>query len=259
MPTVDEARAHCAAILAGLDDDTLEYVAGAVFDDEDAGTVLPEDDLVDFLVPMLDELCDGDEDAARGKAKQLWAALASGSDVAPKETKPADVRRAPISLGKGPTTALEAKVLREQEELRKGVAAVEIVYDRSVGDDGESAAARKDAERLAARRAYLANEAARQSAELAAELEEARVVAARSRLSGEASGSRLAAIELGPFQLPNPGGGADLIENASMILVPGHRYGLIGRNGKGKSTLLKFLASRRVGGLDKSTSVHYVR
>ena len=139
MPTLDEARAHCAAILAGLDDDTLEYVAGAVFDDEDAGTVLPEDDLVDFLVPMLDELCDGDEDAARGKAKQLWAALASGSDVAPKETKPADVRRAPISLGKGPTTALEAKVLREQEELRKGVAAVEIVYDRSVGDDGESA------------------------------------------------------------------------------------------------------------------------
>ena len=258
MPTVDEARAHCAAILAGLDDDTLEYVSGAVFDDEDAGTVLPEDDLVDFLVPMLDELCDGDEDAARGKAKQLWAALASGSDVAPKETKPADVRRAPISLGKGPTTALEAKVLREQEELRKGVAAVEIVYDRSVGDDGESAAARKDAERLAARQAYLANEAARQSAELAAELEEARVVAARSRLSGEASGSRLAAIELGPFQLPNPGGGADLIENASMILVPGHRYGLIGRNGKGKSTLLKFLASRRVGGLDKSTSVHYV-
>ncbi|ACO60757.1 ABC transporter/cobalt transport family protein [Micromonas commoda] len=258
MPTVDEARAHCAAILAGLDDDTLEYVAGAVFDDEDAGTVLPEDDLVDFLVPMLDELCDGDEDAARGKAKQLWAALASGSDAAPKETKPADVRRAPISLGKGPTTALEAKVLREQEELRKGVAAVEIVYDRSVGDDGESAAARKDAERLAARQAYLANEAARQSAELAAELEEARVVAARSRLSGEASGSRLAAIELGPFQLPNPGGGADLIENASMILVPGHRYGLIGRNGKGKSTLLKFLASRRVGGLDKSTSVHYV-
>lgn len=78
------------------------------------------------------------------------------------------------------------------------------------------------------------------------------------RLSGEATGSRLATIELGPFQLPNPGGGSDLLENASMILVPGHRYGLIGRNGKGKSTLLKFIASRRVGGLDPSTSVHYV-
>ena len=58
--------------------------------------------------------------------------------------------------------------------------------------------------------------------------------------------------------MPNPGGGADLIEDATLTLVPGHRYGLIGRNGKGKSTLLKFLASRRVGGLDPSLSVHYV-
>ena len=258
MPTIGEARAHCATVLAGLDDDTLDYVAGAVFEDEDAGTVLPEDDLVDFLVPMLDELCAGDEDAAGDKAKQLYAALASGADDVAKQVKPAEVKRAPISLGKGPTTALEAKVMREQEELRSKVAAVEVKYDRSVGEDGESAAAKKDAGRLAAKQAYLAEEAAKQNAELAAELEDARVTAARMRLSGEASGSRLAAIELGPFQLPNPGGGADLIENASAILVPGHRYGLIGRNGKGKSTLLKFLASRRVGGLDPSTSVHYV-
>ena len=63
-----------------------------------------------------------------------------------------------------------------------------------------------------------------------------------------AFGSRLATIELGPFSVANPGGGADLIENANMVLAAGHRYGLIGRNGKGKSTLLKFLASRRVGG-----------
>ena len=142
MPTIGEARAHCATVLAGLDDDTLDYVAGAVFGDEDAGTVLPYDDLVDFLVPMLDELCAGDEDAAGDKAKQLYAALASGAEDVSKEVKPAEAKRAPISLGKGPTTALEAKVMREQEELRSKVAAVEVKYDRSVGEDGESAAAR---------------------------------------------------------------------------------------------------------------------
>ena len=43
-----------------------------------------------------------------------------------------------------------------------------------------------------------------------------------------------------------------------LTLAPGHRYGLIGRNGKGKSTLLKFIASRRVGGLAADVSVHYV-
>jgi ATP-binding cassette subfamily F protein 3 len=63
---------------------------------------------------------------------------------------------------------------------------------------------------------------------------------------------------LGPFVLPNPGGGAELLEDASMVLVPGRRYALIGRNGKGKSTLLKAAAARRVGALPDSLSVYYV-
>eukprot|EP00658_Telonema_sp_P-2_P025732 TRINITY_DN20366_c0_g2_i2.p2 TRINITY_DN20366_c0_g2~~TRINITY_DN20366_c0_g2_i2.p2 ORF type:complete len:120 (-),score=41.46 TRINITY_DN20366_c0_g2_i2:143-502(-) len=41
-------------------------------------------------------------------------------------------------------------------------------------------------------------------------------------------------------------------------MVKGHRYALIGRNGKGKSTLLKALAARRVGKLPVNMSVHYV-
>ena len=81
---------------------------------------------------------------------------------------------------------------------------------------------------------------------------------AASRLRISDGATALGTQELGPFTVPNPGGGADLIEDVSLVLVPGHRYGLIGRNGKGKSTLLKLLASRRVGGLDASLSVHYV-
>ena len=38
----------------------------------------------------------------------------------------------------------------------------------------------------------------------------------------------------------------------------GRRYGLIGRNGKGKSTLLRGLASRQVGGIPDGLTVHYV-
>lgn len=41
-------------------------------------------------------------------------------------------------------------------------------------------------------------------------------------------------------------------------VLQGHRYALIGRNGKGKSTLLKALAARRVGELPMNMSVHYV-
>ena len=70
-------------------------------------------------------------------------------------------------------------------------------------------------------------EAERASAELQEDLEKARETAARLHLTD--FGAALGTLELGPFQLPNPGGGADLLENASLVLVPGRRYGLIGK------------------------------
>ena len=52
------------------------------------------------------------------------------------------------------------------------------------------------------------------------------------------------------FNLPNrKGGGADLLADASLILASGRRYGLMGRNGCGKTTLLTALASRELGGI----------
>ena len=94
-------------------------------------------------------------------------------------------------------------------------------------------------------------------AQLEAEMHEARIKAAMARIKGD-GGYVLGPIDTGEFNLPNPGGGIDLLESASLLLTPGKRYGLIGRNGKGKSTLLKALAARRVGNLPDSMSLHYV-
>jgi ATP-binding cassette subfamily F protein 3 len=257
MPTPEETLAACAEVLAGLDADTIEYVAGGV---EDA---LDEFDEFEDLVAGFarDELCGGDDARASALARELWEKLkgggggGGGGDAA--SAAAAAEKRAPISLGGG-VSKLEARTMRDTEALRSQFAAQEITYDHAPSEGGAAGASAKERARAEQKQRYLAAEAAAQAAELAAELEAARTRAARLRLSGDATGSRLATIELGPFTLPNPGGGADLLESASLTLAPGHRYGLIGRNGKGKSTLLKFLASRRVGGLDPSTSVHYV-
>ena len=79
-----------------------------------------------------------------------------------------------------------------------------------------------------------------------------------AKLRAKEGAPRLGSIELGPTNIPNPGGGADLIEDASCVFVPGHRYGLLGRNGKGKSTLLKHMAARRMSGLPPPVSIYYV-
>jgi ATP-binding cassette, subfamily F, member 3 len=93
------------------------------------------------------------------------------------------------------------------------------------------------------------------AAELEQELEDARVNAARVR---SLEGAYKGALECTDFTLPNPGGGMPLLESASCTLVRGRRYGLIGRNGKGKSTMLRALAARRVGNIPASVTVHYV-
>lgn len=44
-------------------------------------------------------------------------------------------------------------------------------------------------------------------------------------------------------------GGQDLIEGGTLTLANGRRYGLVGRNGTGKSTLLRALAVHQIKGL----------
>lgn len=53
-------------------------------------------------------------------------------------------------------------------------------------------------------------------------------------------------------------GGALLIEDATLTLAAGRRYGLVGRNGTGKTTLLRALAGRALEGLPASLSVLHV-
>lgn len=88
-----------------------------------------------------------------------------------------------------------------------------------------------------------------------AELQEAREDSIRSRA---ALGAFKGTLETKEFTLPNPGGGQPLLEDASCTLVRGRRYGLIGRNGTGKSTMLRALASRQHGQFPPNLTVHYV-
>ena len=87
------------------------------------------------------------------------------------------------------------------------------------------------------------------------ELREARENAIHAR---NALGAFKGTLETKEFTLPNPGGGQPLLEDASCTFVRGRRYGLIGRNGTGKSTMLRALASRRHGNFPANLTVHYV-
>ena len=120
-------------------------------------------------------------------------------------------------------------------------------------NDRKKRKAQREEERKSTTRAYEKVQVQRKEEEDA--LTRARVNAVRLRSEG---GAYLGTIEGKPFTLANPGGGPDLLEDATFTLVRGKRYGLIGRNGKGKSTLLRSLASRSVGDIPAAVTVHYV-
>lgn len=63
-------------------------------------------------------------------------------------------------------------------------------------------------------------------------------------------------VHLTGFNLANrKGGGPDLLSDANLTLASGRRYGLMGRNGCGKTTLLTAMASRELNGVGSGNGV----
>merc|ERR1712238_423031 len=64
---------------------------------------------------------------------------------------------------------------------------------------------------------------------------------------GDSASANALDVHFKQLDLPNKrGGGPDLLQNVSLILSNGRRYGLMGRNGCGKTTLMTFIANREI-------------
>lgn len=53
-------------------------------------------------------------------------------------------------------------------------------------------------------------------------------------------------------------GGKNLIEDGELLLASGRKYGLVGRNGTGKTTLLRAMSQKTVKGIPKHCQVLHV-
>ena len=276
-------------VLAGLDGDLIEYIAGLVSDAEDAsGADDLQESVAEFLVSS--EYC-ATSDAAAAKAKELWAELLKAGAVkepkAPKKDKkkkamvkleprvqeeeeailPAKLEEKEVPLPeeqkeevkevkeKKRTTTNAAmwaakNVWLEDEDYETGLLKSEVVEKKTKAGGRHRRGDKK--EESAGSRAY--GEALRML-EQRKELRDAQERSVRSRWK---IGAYKGAVEAKDFSLANPGGGPDLLEEGSFSLQRGRRYALVGRNGRGKTTLLRAIAARRVGDVPEHCLVHYV-
>jgi ATP-binding cassette subfamily F protein 3 len=240
-------------VLKGIDEDILEYLVSMISEDPS----MDVETMVETMGPFL-ESCEFIDDCEKATpyCEKIVAGLKSGGvdmdtnkDAAPKKLE--TMVSIADSMEQMTTTGMEDLAKGRQ----KGNTIIEYKEESEMVDERKERRMDKEDAKRAQAKVKKFEQVKLQMAELERELELARVSAVRLR---NRMGAHKGAIEAQPFVLPNPGGGADLLEDATFTLVRGKKYGLIGRNGKGKSTLLRWLAARRVGDFPANLSVHYV-
>jgi ATP-binding cassette subfamily F protein 3 len=244
MPDEAAVRASLVDALgagaAAVDGEVLDYVASCLADDDMEWGV----DGAGAYDAVGEMLCDaaGGEDATKALCARLATALciggAAASAPAAVAAEPA-ARRTPVVMG---------GLTKEEAGGSLGKLARGVITACTDGQEMDEAKAtkRRTREEVKAREAY-----EKHLAELAAAAAGDKATVVRNAGAG---GSRDITLE----NLVISNGGEVLVEDGSLTLAHGRRYGLIGRNGTGKSTLLRAIANRGVAGLSAATQVLHV-
>jgi hypothetical protein len=216
---MSEVDVVIAEVLQGLDSDVLQYISSVVVED---GRIMEKEDMLDLVGPLLvsaDFIAD--ESQAESIVDKLIEKLRA--NVSAKSERPEVVllKNAVLMGGdrESETTAKPEALLDPMLKRRGGQAFGTNVVEEELDVHSKAAIAKARADAKAqAKRALLAEQAMREQLLMEAELEEARRAVARARLSGQAPGA-LGTIESEPFELPNPGGGENLLEDVRLRLV----------------------------------------
>jgi ATP-binding cassette, subfamily F, member 3 len=237
----------CRKVLGGLEPDILDYIIGIIEEQSSNDISDLRETIIGFL--MSSDFA-ADEDDANRKCTELFKELEikDESDRSVSTSPQLLARKTKVDPPPVPPAQPQVQLTTPPLVFKAPLipSCDEVVQTKRKGKDRTGTISNKAS---ASERANFA------AAEIEVELEAARVLAVRARFR---DGAYKGAIEASTFTLPNPGGGPPLLEDASFTLVRGRRYGLIGRNGKGKSTMLRALAARRVGDVPPNVTVHYV-
>ena len=269
------AAAACKELLTGLDPDILDYIIGILEDEDNDDDEETTETIAGFLVSS--EFCEVEEEAT-AKAASILAKLGRGGAkdeihtkqkeettkilAKPKVSLSVTARAAAMSILDDVVTTDMGTIesppitmtttITEEEKTSAGIKS-----DKAAAKAASKQArlAKKQAGRKKKSKMTASEKAAAQSMEIEKELHDARIAAVIARRK---MGAYKGALDAAEFTLPNPGGGQPLLEDAACTLVWGRRYGLIGRNGMGKSTMLRAFAARQVGNVPANVTVHYV-
>eukprot|EP00004_Rigifila_ramosa_P021354 TRINITY_DN5664_c0_g1_i1.p1 TRINITY_DN5664_c0_g1~~TRINITY_DN5664_c0_g1_i1.p1 ORF type:complete len:740 (-),score=178.61 TRINITY_DN5664_c0_g1_i1:19-2148(-) len=223
-----------------------------------------KEDAVEGLLPLvLDTGCAGTSEAtARTLCETLWQ-VSKGKSAAAPAPKPAAAETllaAPIRLA--------SKVLIEEEAIAKDVRKTMVVsvnYNSSMqghlvtindGEDDMGLKARLKREKRLLKLEKSTVKRERTAAQVRSEILEriTNTPMVIHNAKGDDVGGRDIVMKGASMNLS----GLDLLVDLDLTLVHGRHYGLIGRNGIGKTTFLKFIAAHEFQGIPKHLQILHI-
>jgi len=244
-----------------LDDTVIDFIVGIV-DDEDSHFGDDGETLYEAVGPfLLDAHCVDSEESGRTICRQIVKKLhGHGLNMEAKEAMPT-LLAAPVQLSN-----LVGKEKTSLDYLNRNYS--ESDDEGSIGDpdefDGKRETSQKEAARRLKREDRVARKTALQQAAIdSAKESEARALANSSRpvkLHSQGNGNDTI-IGNKNIKLENvclAFGGNELLTDATATLAFGRRYGVVGRNGIGKSTLMRAIANRDISGIPANIQILYI-
>ncbi len=264
-PSSTDALGTVDAVLGSLDADLLAYVKGILadveFDEDETKLATSVQDAIGQVL-VSSEVCE--EGASLGRTCLALARVRQRDQRDAEHAAQLAAVAAAHTAAKGyemdSTPEERAAMLKhvilghqkELEELRQG-------YVDTMDDflDSSSRAYKQRAKQEAKAAEAVKKLRAKVEAQAAAvrEAEEAAVRNLPSRLEGSSASKN--DLILDSLTIASPSGQV-LLEDGSLLVVRGRRYGLIGRNGVGKTTMLRALARRDLPGFPTSLRVLHV-
>eukprot|EP00741_Cyanophora_paradoxa_P012862 tig00020629_g12419.t1 len=228
-----------------LDSVVLDYIV-AVLEDPDSHYGTDGGDMYDVVAPfLLDTGVTATEDDAMRVCKKLVSQLTEHGFNKEPVADTVKQLAAPVriaAMGGAKTTGLELMRRVGEEELRSD--------DEGDGGDKKEGRARTREERLARRQANQTGGAGT--------VIEARAMNVEAQpVKVHAKGNQAASKNIRIDNLTVAFGGNVLLQDCSLNITFGRRYGIVGRNGVGKSTLMRAVANREVA-VPKHLQVLYI-
>lgn len=259
MPSEDDIKSILTELLPGIDQDTIEYFYSLI---SETDVISNETVIKETLVPFIESYGLADSEESAGLiCSQIFLRLSAlvGSNGTGKKASPGDEVQL---LDKVVTLSVATQKTFSQTEQAAldsmwGFEKIRSKKNEIMESNDSASSARSERKAAKEQKKWLSELDSKFVTEEGAVVEEDNVQISNMTLPEYGGGRNEKDIQVNNISITF--GGKLLLDGADLRIVYGRRYGLIGKNGIGKTTLLRHMATFDIEGFPRHHRILHVK